>query len=263
MERYLLVASSFCFLLSMAYTLVVLGSGNFRPGRMNLLMLTLGFALQSGYLYLRGQAVRSCPLHSFFDVLIFLSWAIVLFYLVIGTTYRLSLLGAFTAPLVFVLQMFALLVIGMPEAVPSPVRSAWVELHAALSVMAYGALGLAGVAGLMYLIQERQLKNRKFSNLLYSLPPITDLAVVNGRLILAGFGMLTIAFAAGLVDGIPVDHLKFWASLCLWVAYGLLLAFRQIGKMPSKKLAKLSVVIFVIALVTLPGIHYLSGSQPS
>jgi len=263
MERYLLVAASFCFLLSMGYTLYTLGAGRFRAGRFNLLLLALGFAFQSTYLYLRGEQVRSCPLHSFFDVLIFLSWAIVLIYLVIGTAYRLSLLGAFTAPLVLFLQLFALLVPGMPEAVAMPSRGAWVELHAALSVVAYGAFGLAAIAGTMYLVQERQLKNRNVSTLMYHLPPINDLAIANGRLLWLGFSLLTVAFAAGFLSQLPVDGLKFSASAVLWAAYGFVLVMRHRHAIPPRRLALLSVTIFVAALITLPGIHYLSkGATP-
>ena len=167
MDRALLVASTFCFLLGFSYTMVALGAGSYRPSRFNFTAIFAGFVFQTAFLYQRGHALGRCPLTNLFEVFIFLSWSMVLLYLVIGTAYRLSLLGAFTSPLVFVFQILALL---MPMDTPSKVRIAqnsWLELHAALSVVAYGAFAMAGVAGVMYLAQERQLKTHKFARFFF------------------------------------------------------------------------------------------------
>ena len=67
-----------------------------------------GFLLQTYFLYVRGELRGRCPLTNLFEVIGFLCWALVLFYLIVGTTYRLSPLGVLTAPLVCVLQVFAL-----------------------------------------------------------------------------------------------------------------------------------------------------------
>ena len=71
-----------------------------------LLPMALGFVLQSVFLYLRGQAHGRCPLTNLFEAFIFIGWCIVLLYFLVGTAYRLSLLGVFTAPLVSSLQIF-------------------------------------------------------------------------------------------------------------------------------------------------------------
>src|SRR4030095_10650173 len=94
-----------------------------------------------------------------FELFIFLSWAMVLFYLLIGPTYRLSLLGFFTSPLVFLFQVVALAVPGLDRS--SGVKIAvnpWMELHAAGSIVAYGAFLLAGVAGLLFLCEGGQME---------------------------------------------------------------------------------------------------------
>src|SRR5882757_8366442 len=109
MDRILLIASTFCFLFGFGYTMHALGARVYRPAPANFFAILSGFLLQTGFLYLRGQRIGRCPLTSLFEVLIFLGWAMVLFYLLIGPTYRLSLLGAFTSPLVFLFQLVALL----------------------------------------------------------------------------------------------------------------------------------------------------------
>ena len=197
MDRLLLVISTFCFLLGFASTMYSLGARVYRRSQLNFIALVTGFILQTGFLYLRGQELGRCPLTSLFEVLIFLSWSMVLFYLLIGPTYRLSLLGAFTAPLVFIFQVAALLLKKDEPTRTTFAPNAWFELHAAVSIMGYGAFALACVAGAMYLTQELQLKTHHIHSIFYHLPPIRDLAVANSRLILTGFGLLTVGLVAG------------------------------------------------------------------
>ena len=85
----------------------VLAPGGYQPRGSILRAMACGFAFQTGFLVLRGHALNACPLTNLFEVLIFLSWSMVLLYFVVGTAYRLSLLGAFTAPLAFLFQAFA------------------------------------------------------------------------------------------------------------------------------------------------------------
>jgi hypothetical protein len=94
MDRFLLTGATFCLLLSFGYTLFALGAGRFRPGLVNLVSILGGFVLLSLDLWNRGQAQGSCPINSLFDVLVFMSWSILLIYLLVGPAYHLSLLGA-------------------------------------------------------------------------------------------------------------------------------------------------------------------------
>jgi len=259
MERLLLIAAALCFLTSFGYTLYALGAGRFRPGRVNFVAILTGFAFQTAFLYLRGKAEGSCPLNSLFDVLIFQSWSLVLTYLIVGPAYRLSLLGAFSAPIALLLMLIALVAPISQEIVRRPGINPWVETHAALSIIAYGAFGLSSVAGLMYLIQERQLKSQKASSLLYNLPPINDLAAAIGRLMAFGLVLLTISFAAGFISQMQVNTVKFWASVAIWVAYGAMVLMNRIHSLAPRRLAELSIVVFAVALITLPGIQYLSS----
>src|ERR1043166_2283930 len=152
MERQLLLGSTLCFLVAVVHTLATLRDGMFRPRRFNFVAIALGFILQSAFLSVRGHALGRCPITNLFEVFIFLAWSLALIYLAIGPAYRLSLMGAFTAPLVLLIQGFALLA---PIDIERPVRVAvnpWLEFHASKSMIAYGAFALACVAGVMYKI---------------------------------------------------------------------------------------------------------------
>jgi ABC-type uncharacterized transport system permease subunit len=261
MGNSLLVTATFVFLVGFSYTLYAIGAGRFRPGRVNLGAMLVGFVLLSAELWKRGQIERGCPINSLFDVLVFMSWSIVLIYLLVGSAYRLSLLGSFTSALVLFILLFAQL-LPISRIPGGPVmRDPWIEFHAALSLIAYGAFALAALAGLMYILQDRQLKNRKGGALLYNLPPITDLSVANARLLWLGFGLLTVSFVAGLISGMPVNTLKFWTSVAIWGVYGVMLGLRKIHSLPPRRIAVLSMAVFAIALLALPAIQYLSTAR--
>lgn len=261
MDRFLLTGATFCLLLSFAYTLFTLGTGRFRPGLVNRLAILGGFVLLSLDLWNRGQTQGTCPINSLFDVLIFMSWSILLIYLVIGPAYHLSLLGAFTSPLVFLILLVAQLGPICSTAQGHFLKNPWVEFHAALSLIAYGAFALAAVAGLMYLTQDRLLKKRKAGALLYNLPPITELGIANVRLLWLGFALLTTSFIAGHISGMPVNNIKFGASILIWAGYGVILMLRRLQRLPSKRIAEASMLVFCVALLLLPAIQYLSVSK--
>ncbi len=260
MHRLLLVASTFCFLLGFAYTMHELGARVYRHSRLNLFAILTGFLFQTAFLYLRGQSLGRCPLTNLFEVLVFLSWSMVLFYLLIGPAYRLSLLGAFTSPLAFLLQGGALLAPAID--VPSKLRlepNAWLELHAAISVVAYGAFALACVAGAMYLAQERQLKTHHIHSIFFHMPPIRDLAVANRRLVLAGFGLLTIGLFAGFAMGNVQAHLgKIVWSTGVWLLYAIILLGIFRHKVSGRSVAWLSVAAFSVVLCTLWGLTFIT-----
>ncbi len=258
-DRLLLVISTFCFLLGFAYTMHALGARVYRASRLNFFAILTGFLCQTGFLYLRGQQVGRCPLTSLFEVLIFLTWSLVLFYLLIGPAYRLSLLGAFTSPLAFGLQVVALLLVkDTPVRVNLPVNS-WLELHAAISMVAYGAFALAGVAGVMYLAQERQLKTHHIHSIFYHLPPIRDLAVANGRLIFTGFALLAVGIAAGFMVGNWQSHASKVAwSVGVWALYGGIIGLSKGHQLSPRRVAWLSVGAFSVALITLSGISFIT-----
>ena len=258
MERWFLLGSTLCFLCGFAYTMYALGARVARPSRWNFIVMLLGFALQTGFLHVRGKIVGRCPLTNFFEVLMFLSWSIVLLYFVIGGTYRLSLLGTFTAPLVFIVQGVALL---LPSAqftpIHDPSKGFWAELHAAISLMSFGAFAMAFVAGVMYLVQERLLKRHRLNTIYQNLPPIHDLAFDMQRVLIAGLGLLTLGLLSGFIAGRASEHWPAIVSASIvWVLYSVLLILRWTHRFSARRLAWLSVAAFTVALTTLGALNY-------
>jgi ABC-type uncharacterized transport system permease subunit len=175
-----------------------------------------------------------------------------LFYLLVGPAYRLSLLGVFSVPLVMVMQLAA---IGFILTGPAP---AWIgekgpfhAIHSATAALAYGALGLAAISGVMFLTLNHQLKEQVLrSGLFRNMPPAHLLLVSLERLLWVGAGLLTIGVAAGfLMPRQQAINPHLALAIGVWLAYLALLAFKTIRGMTGRKLALAAVTVFLAALL--------------
>ena len=247
------------WLLAGATVLAVLGGGlgiravqRGRHSYWTLLCMAVAFVLQLGFLVIRGRQQGSCPLNDYGEIQVFLAWSLVMFYLLIGPAYRLSLLGLFTAPVVAVFQLIALFpgmlteVTGRAGGKVDP----WREAHAALSVLSYGAFALAAVAGLMFLVLNRQLKDRRFgTGLFQGLPPVRSLSACVVRLTGCGVLILSVGIVSGFMMGSKGGGAHFVAAIVTWAAYaGLLGLFFWRGITP-KRMALGVLTVFVFSLL--------------
>jgi ABC-type uncharacterized transport system permease subunit len=208
------------------------------------------FVCQLLFLGIRGELRGQCPLDDLGEICLFLAWSLTFFYLVTGTTYRLSLLGVFTAPVVVVLQLVTL----FPGALDAnPVRAEvvdpWRESHAAFSVLSYGALTLASVAGVMFLVLNRRLKSLRFSGgMMTGMPSVSRLVEAMARIALVGWILLTI----GVVSGLSMENGEVSVHLVVatvtWVLYAVLLGVYFVRGLPGRYLAWGLIVLFILSL---------------
>jgi len=262
MDRQLLFLATLCFFAGLVRTFFALRARISRPGRFNFLTIGAGFLFQTAFLSLRGHALGRCPLTNLFEVFIFLAWSIALIYLLVGPAYRLSLMGAFTAPLVFALQTFALLApIDVPHRARVPANP-WLEFHASISMIAYGAFALACVAGVMYLVQERQLKTHQLHSAFYHLPPLTNLFAAITRLLWLGFALYTAGLLGGFFTGQPLPVVKMIGAFAVWIFYGAILQGRHLHRLAPKRVAALCILAFSVAVSVLWAIEFVSQIPP-
>lgn len=262
MDRVPLIASTACFFAGVLRTLLSMRAGVFQPGRFNFFAIAAGFVLQTAFLWMRGNAVGRCPLTNLFEVFIFMAWSLTLIYMLVGPTYRLSLMGAFTAPIVFLIQSLSLIAPIDRPAPPKIEVNAWLEFHASMSIVAYGAFALACIAGSMYLLQERQLKRREMHSLFQHLPPLSDLYSAITRLLWLGFILYTAGLISGFFTGEPLPVVKMSCAIAVWLFYGAILQGRRILRLAPKQVAVLCVIAFTAAVSVLWGITFVSHKLP-
>jgi HemX protein len=225
-----------------------------------------GFSVQTCGLYLRGLEVKGCPLGNTFELFQFTAWSAMALYLVIGTTFRFSLLGYFTCLLGAVLTALSL-------AFPAwdAVRrvgifggNPWIEFHAALALFSYGVFALLSLTAAMYVLQVFSLKRQHLHGLFSFLPSIRELDHICLRLLGAGVVLLTASLLVGAVywshDWSAVNPIKLTVTTIVWLAYANVLGLRLRSLLIGKRLAWLLLGLFALLLLSLP---LISGSAAS
>ncbi|MCS7009604.1 MAG: cytochrome c biogenesis protein, partial [Chthoniobacterales bacterium] len=235
-----------------------LRKGNLRSARIALAATAAAFAFLFFFLTLRGKATQACPLNTLPDALAFLGWSILLLAFATGLSFHIHLLGAFTAPLVILLLLPSVFARRFPTFVRLNPLDPWVEFHAALSLVAYGAFGIAAVAAVLYLVQENNLKSHRFGKTLFLLPPITELTLANARMTDAGIFCLTISFIAGYLSNLPIPFFKLLTSCLIWLFFAASAFLRYRRKSTPRLQAILSIACFLLALISFPIVHFLS-----
>jgi ABC-type uncharacterized transport system permease subunit len=249
MDRWFLILSTLFATIAAVWGMVSVHRGN--RSRWTVSWMVAVMICQVAFLSLRGQQRAACPLADLGEILAFLSWSLTLFYLLVGTAYRISLLGVFTAPVVMVFQGFALLP-GVLQSNPARIAGGnpWHETHSATSVLGYGALALASVAGVMFLVLDKQLKEQHLkSGLFRNLPPVRELLISLERLLWLGGGLLTIGITAGFLmphDQAALGHLI--AALSVWTGYAVLLGVKSVRGLTGRRLSLLTVALFILSL---------------
>lgn len=250
LDRLFIYLATAFFFGGFAYAFLALRTGTYRPNRWSLAIMAAGFLCQCGFLAIRGKELRQCPVTNVFELLIFVAWSMVLLYFLIGTPYRWSLLGMFTAPLVFLFHVMAL---ASPDPRPTQpaVMSFWNEMHKSVSLLSYGAFALACVAGCMFLIQDRQLKKKQLHALFYYLPPINNLHHAIRALILFGFILLTIGIVSAYKLDRPMNGHTLLPVYVVWVIYAAIIGYDYTRGMSARKGAIAASTAFFVPLVTL------------
>ncbi len=219
-------------------------------------LVGIGLGLQTvmlGY----GVFTQSWPVWG--DVsasLALLAWAIGVGYAAAWWRYRMEALGSFMVPLAFL----AVAVSSVPTAVAMPLppalQSALLVVHIVLAILGYAALALTFCAGVMYLIQEHQLKSKHPGMLSHRLPSLWVLDELNARALVLGLPLLTQGVITGSVwaKAIRGSYLNWSVTsvpiLLAWALYAVLLGGRYTLGWQGRKAAYAAVTGFLFVLAS-------------
>jgi ABC-type uncharacterized transport system permease subunit len=268
-DRHWFLLAVIAYGVSTVYSLFLWRKGFRKHDHINYAMLLAGLALQTTAMFKRGFSLQECPVHNLYEAMNFVSWTIAAAYLVLGLWPKLRYLGAFAAPVIFAIGVFAL----MPGLDPSHAgqrpfaANDLVSLHAALTLLSYGAFGLSSVAGVMYLTQEHDLKFHKPRAVFSVMPPMDRLEKITSRLLWAGFVLLTagLGLIPFLLEGRPelhsgTDPKLIWSGL-VWSLYLVLLIMHGRFAQTGRKFAWGAVAGFAFVVLTFWGVNLLSPSH--
>jgi cytochrome c-type biogenesis protein CcsB len=181
-------------------------------------------------------------------------------------------LGAFVAPLAFVFSIFAAFLPGEIAELAPALNSYWLPVHVLLLFVGDAVFAVAFGAGIMYLLQEKQVKQKKMGAIFKRLPSLDVLDDINYRCLTIGFPLLTVGIITGSIWAEYAwgsywswDPKETW-SLITWLLYAALLHGRLTVGWRGRKAAILAIVGFCAILFTflgvnllLPGLHSYSS----
>jgi ABC-type transport system involved in cytochrome c biogenesis permease subunit len=234
--------------------------------RVSAVGLAAGFIAQTVWLFHRGVSAGRCPLLGVQEMSAFFSWSLVTAYLIAQRWYRTIALKAFVFPIVFLLSSVAAIVPSSPETfhdINQPVARLLLPVHAGLVMLAYAAFFISFGAGLMYIIQERELKLKRFGPVFYRLPSLDTCDAISFKSVAAGFILLT----AGLAAGIAWSHARdgvYWHgdptemfSVVTWLIYLVIIQSRLTAGWGGRNAAFATIIGFVLVICSLAGLRYL------
>ncbi|MFV1956455.1 MAG: c-type cytochrome biogenesis protein CcsB [bacterium] len=259
----------FLFIATLHYLLFLVYQNPVVP-RVARYSLYLVLVLQIAFFVVRFGRGSSILGTNMYESLVFFSWCMVVAYLLITIRYPAPVLGAFVMPVAFVMMAASAT---MPDKgiaeIPSALKSYWFPFHVTFSFMGDALFALAAAAGVMYLIQEKQLKSKKLGAFYYRLPSLGILDQINYRALTVGFPLLTLGIITGSVWAQDAwgaywswDPKEIW-SLITWLIYAALLHTRFTVGWRGKRAAYLSIIGFVAVLFTFLGVNLLSSGLHS
>ena len=141
-----------------------------------------------------------------------------------------------------------------------------VGVHIACSLLSYAAFLVAFICGMLFLIQERQVRRKTMGRLFHRLPSLDALDRMNFTAISAGFMLLSLGVVFGLV-GVKMALGRWWIAdpktywtVILWASYLALWVMRLRATLRGRRVALLSVLGFSLVLFTFLGASYLAPS---
>jgi ABC-type transport system involved in cytochrome c biogenesis permease subunit len=186
-------------------------------------------------------------------------------YLMLQRFYHLPTLGAFITPLAFAVLLPALFGDpAHPQMMPETLRHPTLTVHIVTATLGVALFGIAFGSAVMYLLQEREVKGKRFGALFSRLPSLDALDQMVQRLVRAGFVVYTVALVAGTITATAVWK-SAWSwdpqqivSLVVWVLYGAMVQLRHNG-WHGRRYALLTLVGFALVLGSMVSLRAVPG----
>jgi len=232
-------------------------------------ILVVGFVFHTTFLGFRYYSLGTAPVLNFKSALSFFSWSIICAYLVFQLKFRLMVLGSFVAPFAAFLMIVSTAMPWIEGPVKPIYKSLWFTVHVGTIFMGNGLFAIAFLAAIMYLIQEHQIKRKRFGSFYPRLPSLATLDGINYHSLIYGFPFLTVGMITGSIYAQYAlgtywqwDPKEVW-SLITWLFYGALLHERLVAGWRGRRAALMSIFCFCILIFTFVGASFLLGGYHS
>jgi cytochrome c-type biogenesis protein CcsB len=179
--------------------------------------------------------------------------------------FKFPVLGAFAAPVIFLIIGYAAMQSKDVKELMPALRSNWLGFHVSTAIIAYGAFGVSFVLSIIFLLRDR-MKASGFLD--QHIPDKEKLDMISYRSVSLGLLFLTFTIITGAIWAERAwgsywswDPKETW-SLVTWIIYAIYLHLRLRKGWRGRSAAIFAVVGFICVLFTylgvntwLPGVH--------
>ena len=177
---------------------------------------------------------------------------------------RLETLGVFVAPLTLLMLLASQGVDAQPAA---PLSGALLGVHVGSTILGTAAFTVAFALAAAYLVQEREVRQKRLRGMFQRLPPLEVLDVASFRSIALGLPALTLGLVTGLSaglrevgSGIPIVSWRHYLALGVWAVFAAVLALRLLAGWRGHRAAIGTIVGYASAVMVLVG-YFVRGAR--
>ena len=224
-----------------------------------------GFILHTAALVCRGIGAGRLPLTNQYEFATSFAWGLCLVSLIFVIRFKFPVLGAFAAPVIFLIIGYAAMQSKDVKELMPALRSNWLGFHVSTAIIAYGAFGVSFVLSIIFLLRDR-MKASGFLD--QHIPDKEKLDMISYRSVSLGLLFLTFTIITGAIWAERAwgsywswDPKETW-SLVTWIIYAIYLHLRLRRGWRGRSAAIFAVVGFICVLFTylgvntwLPGVH--------
>src|SRR5437899_8218814 len=190
--------TALAYLLSFGLYVRFLSTGSKLTGRLGTVLLGLGLIAHYFALLERSRGSHTVPYHDLYGSMSLFGWLLALTYLALEFYHRQRSVGAFVLPFILVFFLAAHLA-PADRLASTPAHGTVFALHVTLSILAYAAFALSFVLNLIYLAENRLLRNRKLGEVVWRLPALDLLERMSRSSVLVGLISIAIGTTLGFI----------------------------------------------------------------
>jgi HemX protein len=176
-------------------------------------LLAVVWGLQTSFFITRMIETDNLPLLTTFETTLFFSWLLVSFSMIINYFYKIDLFAFFTNVIGFAMVVFDLFTGEGSTSVSANLQGNLLVMHITLAFLSYSAFLLSFIFSVMYLMQSKLLREKRWNNVFRRLPALDKLDLFTYRLIVVGFPLLLLAMILG-----ANWYYKNFGSVLIWDA---------------------------------------------
>lgn len=191
--------SAACYLAATLATALGLALPDARLSRLSIWMLCVAVLVHAAGFASLHFVEATPPLTTLPAAVSLMAWLAIVFALGLLRRGRLESLAGLVAPFAFAATLYAASALGGAPPAEAGGDGRWPHLHVILASAGLSLLGVAGVAGVLFLAENRQLKAKRGGSLRRPLPSLEALDRVNVAALALGFPLLTFGVIAGMV----------------------------------------------------------------